>query len=123
MESYFGFAVALSGDGNTLAVSDAGASGAIGLGDDDTDNSLPLAGAVYVLKRDGQGMWSHEAVKSPNPGQQDFFGGANWGTNLGLSDDGATMCVSAPLEDSAATGIGGDQADNSATAAGAVYVY
>jgi FG-GAP repeat len=119
-----GIAVTLSGDGNTLAVSALDDSGAIGLGGDETDNSVATAGAVHVWERDDQGEWSHEAyVKSPNPGVQDYFGGFGPGSSLALSDDGGTMCVGAPVEDSAATGIGGDQADNSADDAGAVYVY
>jgi hypothetical protein len=40
-----------------------------------------------------------------------------------LSGDGSTLAVGAHLEDSKATGIGGDQADNSAPDAGAVYLY
>ena len=45
------------------------------------------------------------------------------GGSLGLSDDGATLAVGAPFEDSAATGIGGDEEDESAEFAGAVYVF
>jgi hypothetical protein len=46
---YFGIGVALSGDGNTLAV---GAveedSGAIGIAGDQADNTVDMAGAVYL---------------------------------------------------------------------------
>ena len=48
----------------------------------------------------------------------DFFG-----AKVSLSADGNTLAVGAALEDSAASGINGDQADNSADEAGAVYVF
>jgi hypothetical protein len=42
---------------------------------------------------------------------------------VALSGDGNTLAVGANGEDSNATGIGGDQVDNSAPFAGAVYLY
>jgi hypothetical protein len=42
---------------------------------------------------------------------------------VALSSDGATLAVGAPGEDSGATGIGGNQADNSVTDSGAVYTF
>jgi len=120
---YFGIAVALSADGNTLAVGAYGeASGATGLNGAQLDNSVGIAGAVYVYTRitiPGQLFWDLEAyVKASNTGAGDYFGFA-----LALSADGNTLAVGAPGEASAATGINGDQTDNSANAAGAVYVY
>jgi hypothetical protein len=49
--------------------------------------------------------------------------GDRFGYSLALSDDGATLAVGAIGEDSAATGVDGNQADNSAAQAGAVYVF
>ncbi len=43
--------------------------------------------------------------------------------SVALSADGNTLAVGALLEANAATGIGGNQADNSAASAGAVYLY
>jgi trimeric autotransporter adhesin len=40
-----------------------------------------------------------------------------------LSADGRTLAVGALEEDSAASGIGGNQNDGNATGAGAVYLY
>jgi len=57
-------------------------------------------------------------VKASNTGAIDWFG---W--SVALSADGSTLAVGARNETSRATGIGGNQADNSASAAGAVYVY
>jgi hypothetical protein len=70
-----------------------------------------------VYTRDGAGTWSQQAyIKASNTDADDSFG-----RSVALSGD--TLAVGASLEDSAATGIDGDQSDNSATNAGAVYVY
>src|SRR5262245_24489491 len=57
-------------------------------------------------------------VKASNTGAGDQFG-----SSVALSADGSTLAVGAWLEDSVAAGIGGNQADNSAPAAGAVYLF
>jgi len=116
----FGNSVALSGDGITLAV---GAlyedSSALGIGGNEADDSTENAGAVYVYVRDGMGTWSHQAyVKASNTDSGDRFG-----HNVTLSGDGTILAVGAPNEDGSAQGIGGDEADDSASNAGAVYVY
>ena len=113
---FFGFTVALSGD--TLAV---GApfedSNTTGIGGDQADNSVSFSGAVYVFKRDNTGTWSQEAyIKASNTGAGDRFG-------LSVALSGDTLAVGAELEDSNATGINGNQADNSAGSSGAVYVF
>src|SRR3954468_1834901 len=51
------------------------------------------------------------------------FGSALTGRTLVLSRDGNTLAVSAPDETSAATGINGNQKDESAGGAGAVYIF
>ena len=57
-------------------------------------------------------------VKASNTGANDEFG-----QSIALSADGTTLAVGAVGEGSNATGIGGNQANNSAPLAGAVYVY
>ncbi len=116
----FGYSVALSGDGGTLAVSARNEdSGATGIGGDQTDDSAPDSGAVYVFTRDGRGAWSQQAyLKASNTGEYDFFG-----LSLALSADGGLLAVGASMEDGGATGIGGDEGDDSAPASGAVYVF
>ncbi len=47
----------------------------------------------------------------------------NFGVNVVLSGDGNTLAVGATSEGSNAVGIGGDQANNQASAASAVYVF
>ncbi len=116
----FGSSVALSADGNTLVVgARAEASNATGIGDDQLDVSTVEAGAAYVFVRDQRSAWSQEAyVKAPNTGEADRFG---W--SVALSADGSTLVVGADQERSSATGISGNQADDSAIRAGAVYLY
>ena len=57
-------------------------------------------------------------VKASNTGAGDAFG-----RSVILSADGSTLAVSAPGEDSIATGVNGNQADNSSADSGAVYVF
>jgi hypothetical protein len=93
------------------------ASAATGIGGNQDDDSTSGAGAVYVFTRSGT-TWSQQAyVKASNTDVGDSFG------SVALSSDGATLLVGARFEYSAATGIGGNQADNSTLDAGAVYVF
>ncbi|MEQ8860726.1 MAG: cadherin-like beta sandwich domain-containing protein [Pseudomonadales bacterium] len=112
----FGAAVAV--DGDLLAVGapeeDSAAAGVDGNQGDDTLNA---AGAVYVFERDGAGDFSQIAyLKAANPGSLDNFGAA-------LALRGNILVVAAPGENSAATGIDGNPADESALNSGAVYVF
>ena len=124
----FGFVVALSQDGSTLAVSAPGeASAAKGVNDNQNDDSIPEAGAVYVFTRSGT-AWSQQAyIKASNTGEagvgDQFSDGDRFGFSLALSADGATIAVGAIAEDSGAKGINGDQNDNSQPGSGAVYVF
>jgi hypothetical protein len=111
----FGWSLGLSSDGGLLAVGarreDSGGAPA--------DNSVPNAGAVYTFTRSVTNTWSQQAyLKASNPGQDD-----NFGEKLALSGDGSTLAVSAFYEDSASRVIDSGQADNTATDAGAVYVF
>jgi hypothetical protein len=115
----FGEHVRLSGDGSTLAVGAIGEdSNATGINGDQTSNSASGSGAAYIFTRSG-GAWSQQAyVKASNTGAGDEFA-----TAIALSGDGNTLAVGASAEDSSATGINGDQAGNSASGSGAVYVF
>jgi hypothetical protein len=115
----FGISVALSANGNTLAV---GAyledSNATGVGGDQGNDLARNAGAVYVFSRDG-GAWSQQAyIKASNTDADDEFGWA-----VALSSDGNTLAVGAAFEDSSATGVNGNEGDNSTENSGAVYIY
>ena len=62
-------------------------------------------------------VWSPRAyLKASNTGAEDYFG-----QSISLSGD--TLAVGAIGEDSNATGVGGNQADDSASGSGAVYVF
>jgi hypothetical protein len=124
----FGHIVVLSADGNTMAVSAYfEPSAAKGINGNQNDKSIPQAGAVYVFTRNGA-RWSQQAyIKASNTGEAgvgDAFGdGDQFGFALAISDDGNTVAVGANAEDSNATGINGNQNDNSMISAGAVYVF
>ena len=63
--------------------------------------------------------WSQQAfLKASNTGPNDWFG-----SRLALSGDGNIAVIGASLEDGSAKGINGNQNDDSATEAGAVYLF
>ncbi len=111
---YFGSDMAISADGTTLVVA---------ASSEDSSSSLPdelasNAGAVYVFVRNA-GVWTQQAfLKASNAGADDFFG-----ASVALSADGNTLAVGASGEDSAATGINGNAADNTSSSSGAAYVF
>lgn len=115
----FGNNLAMSSDGNTLAVpSYRDDSAATGFNGNQADTTAGDAGAVLVFRRTA-GTWAQQAyVKAPNTGSGDRFGG-----RVALSGDGNTLAVGASTEDGGSSGIGGNQADESRTNAGAVYLY
>jgi trimeric autotransporter adhesin len=117
---YFGWSVALDLDGATIAVGapweDSAATGVNGSQTEQADNSASNSGAVYVFRRSGT-QWQQEAyAKASNTGASDLFG-------YSVALDGGTLAVGATREDSAATGVDGNQTDNSASDSGAVYVF
>ena len=94
------------------------ASNSLGINGGVTDNSALWSGAAYLFARNG-GVWSQQAyIKAPNTEAEDRFG-----QSVALAGDGSVLAVGAYQESSNATGIGGNQADNSATGSGAVYLY
>ena len=113
--SLFGHSTSVSGD--TALIGAWGEwSNATGVNGNQNNTSMPMAGAAYVFVRNGT-SWSQEAyLKASNTDQTDSFG-----FSVSLSDD--TAVVSAPLEQSNATGVNGDQQNNSLSGAGAAYVF
>jgi hypothetical protein len=111
----FGISVAISGDTVVIGAS-AEDSNATGVNGKQGDNSAQDAGAAYVFVRNGA-TWSQQAyLKASNSEASDSFG-----LVVTISDD--TVVVAAPFEDSSATGVDGDQTDNSAGESGAAYVF
>lgn len=121
--AYFGYNIALSGDGKVLAVGayseDSAATGIDGEDDYQEDtNYNEDSGAVYVFRQEN-GIWQQSSyIKAPNSDEDDGFG-----YSLSLSDDGSKLAVGAWFEDSIATGINGDTTNNDGNNTGAVYVY
>lgn len=108
--SPLGSQVALSGDGTTLVAAATAAEGTVA--------RQRSAGTAYVFVNEA-GQWRQQArIRASNADTGDAFG-----ERLSLSADGRVLAVSAVNESSAAQGLGGDEGDNSALSAGAVYVY
>jgi hypothetical protein len=112
---YFGESVAISGE--TIVVGAYGEdSNARGVDGNETDNGAVNSGAAYVFVRSGT-AWSQQAyLKASNTGAFDKFGGS-------VAISGETIVVGAEGEGSNATGVNGDQANNSAARSGAAYVF
>lgn len=113
----FGVSVALSSDGNTLAVGASNeASNTQGINTTPNDSGS-LIGATYIFTRTNN-TWSQDAyIKASNAGNSDYFGRA-----VALSNDGNTLAVGAYGEGSSSTGINSTPND-AAASSGAVYVY
>jgi len=111
----FGYSAAISG--NTIVIgAPFEASNATGVNGNQADNSAGQAGAAYVFVRSG-GNWTQQAyLKASNTGQDELFG-------CSVSISGDTIMVGAYGESSNATGVNGNQADNSAPSSGAAYVF
>jgi hypothetical protein len=99
----FGTSVAVSADGNVLAA------GAVDAG---------IGGSVYTFRRSGATWAPGETIVSSNHDAWDGFGRA-----LAMSAAGDVIAASAGNEASDASGVNGNQADNSTRGAGAVYVF
>jgi len=96
----FGWSVAVHGDAALVGARSTGYS----------------VGSAYLFLRSGT-TWTHDAfVEASNSGIGDDFG---W--SAALSDD--LIVIGAPGESSSSTGVNGDESDNSATEAGAAYVF
>ena len=107
VKSNSSFGVSVSISGNTIVVGAHQARGA---------NNGAFTGTAYVFTRHGT-TWTQQArLITPNTESGDSFGRA-------VSVDGDTIAIGASNEDSAATGVDGDQADNTVRNSGAVYLF
>jgi len=111
----FGASLAISG--NTVVVGAYGEdSNATGVNGDESDDSAGFAGAAYLFMRSGT-TWSQQTyLKASNTANNDFFG-------YPVAISGDTVVVGAYREDSNATGVNGDQGNDSADGSGAAYVF
>jgi len=86
-----GYSVALSADGNALAVGAVGdTSDATGLNGDESNTSDMGAGAVYLFARSGTTWTQADYAKATNTQAEEDFGDA-----VALSADGGTLAVGA----------------------------
>ena len=107
--------VAISGDLMVMGVPEEESS-ATGVNGDESDNRSTRSGAVYVFRRENE-QWVQEAyLKASNTSILDDFG-----ESVAISGD--LIVVGASGEDSGATGVNGDQSDNSSGRSGAAYVF
>lgn len=110
----FGTAVAISGDTVVVSAPLEGGS-ATGVNGANNNNAF-AAGAAYVFVRNA-GVWSQQAyLKASNTGDGDVFGSSG-------AVSGDTILIGAFGESSSATGVNGNQSNNSAATAGAAYVF
>ncbi len=111
----FGTSVAISGDMLVIGA-DGEDSNACGVNGNQADNSAIDSGAAYVFARSGTTWTVQTYLKASNTGAGDHFG-------MSAGMDGSTILLGAPVEDSNASGVNGNQADNSAINSGAAYVF
>ncbi|HMR08494.1 MAG TPA: FG-GAP repeat protein, partial [Polyangiaceae bacterium] len=105
-QDQFGTSVAVSGDTIVVGAKD----------EDGPSDAMSNSGAAYVFTRCGAGWTQSAYLRASNAENNDRFG-----TSVAI--DGDVIVVGAREEDSAATGIGGDQTNNAASQAGAAYVF
>jgi hypothetical protein len=132
---YDRFGSSLAVEGDVILVGAAHEQGnATGVNGNQTNNEANRAGAAYRFTRTN-GTWTGTGyLKASNTEEAggpfdtlDEFGGPTDGYyaihGQGVALHGSTAIVGAALEDSAASGVGGNQTDESATDAGAAYIF
>jgi hypothetical protein len=114
-QAYLKASNAVAGDrfGSSLSISNGGNTVAVG-----APSRSSGAGSVYIFVRSGTTWTQQSALVAPNAQAGDNFGAA-----LSLNSDASSLVVGAPNEASNANTINGSQADNSASGAGAAYVF
>jgi len=121
----FGNDVAISPDGNTIAIGDRTDNG-WGTG----PRAAPLnsggarLGAVYIYRLKSSWVLANMVKpNSPPPDSQYIPNQENFGSELSLSGTGQTLIVGNPDESRGATGIGGDWSQGEVQSSGAVFMY
>jgi len=91
-------------------------SDATGVNGDQNNNNASVSGAAYIFLRNGTNWNQHVYLKASNTGDHDYF-------SQSLTISGDTIIAGAYGEKSSATGVNGDQSDNSLLNAGAAYIF
>jgi len=117
----WGTSLAFDRSGNTLAIGDYyGNAGGSGVSDTIQLTGI-TGGAVFLYARTSSATnrWAfRKQVKAPFPDDGDGFS-----LRIAFCGTGATLAIGALWESSAATGVDGNQLDNSVSTSGAVYLY
>lgn len=114
-DDYFGSSVGLTSRAIVVGASGEN-SGGRGIGADPRRADGTLSGAVYVFPREPAGWTSPTFIKASNADARDGFG-------YTFANSENVLVVGAPFEASAAKGVNGKSADNSAIASGALYLF
>lgn len=115
----FSWPVSITEDSNILGVvSHEEGSDNLGEEGDQTTDSEPNSGAAYVFVRNSVNWYQQAYLKASNTGADNLFSGS-----VSISADGNTLAVGAYWENSNASGLNGNQIDNSANKSGSVYVF
>ena len=115
-EDLFGWDVAVSGDGATVAVTATNEDSSVNGDDASMEQNV---GAAYVFERIQSSHWEQTAfVKASNAESFDFFG-----TSVDLDHDGDRLLVGANRESGGGSGVNPDGDGNSADQSGAAYLF
>ena len=115
LTSGFGEYFRLSAESNTLIASALITSSAVAAFEPPTE-------LVFVYRDSGDGIWTLEDALTAN-NDESIACCNDFGFSLSVSADGEIVAVGAPTEDSNASGINGDESDESLSDSGAVYVF
>ena len=122
-QDQFGAAVALSADGNTLAVGAPNEDGSSTVVDGPFDELLADSGAVYVYRREA-GRWAASSAYLKPSRSHALY---RFGSAVALSEDGSNVLVGAPGDGLASLGggasAGGSDAGAALAGSGAAYVF
>jgi hypothetical protein len=114
----FGYTLAISADGSTIAVGAPFDDGDVSSTFENPNTNASSAGTAYIFTTTDRVQWSRQSyLKAPNAESQDAFGIA-----VALSPDGNALAIGAFGEDGDATSTLENGNDNHESA-GAVYVY
>jgi CSLREA domain-containing protein len=117
----FGSAVSISGD-SVVVGSPYEDSSATGVNGDQSDNAGQNSGAAYIFVRAATDWTQQAYLKASNTeGGGMRSSGDTFGSSVAVAGD--STVIGARYEASSATGLNGDEEDNSAPYAGAAYLY
>ncbi|MBU2885649.1 FG-GAP repeat protein [Gilvimarinus agarilyticus] len=135
-EDYFGIRLDMTPDGKKIVISSPYEASAANHNGDPEDNSIPLAGAVYMFENTNEGWAQTHYIKpstgshperfcfDPRPDNNVCYekSPSRFGYGLAISDSGDVLAVGAPGDSSASEGINSSETDYRAKSSGAVHI-